>query len=339
MIALRSCAVLASVTLLAACATPAAGGAAPGASSAGPSADPAASAAAAAPADPAASAPAAAIEPAASASATASSPPADPAASASAGATADPAASAPGGAAAAGGACPGGMVQVAGGTFQRRKPGKKKTVTVGALCMDRTEVTVAAYKECVKEKKCSPRCLEIGRCTAVPVEADWPEPMEAIRASLFCNGSRADRDPHPVNCVSFEEAKGFCAARGKRLPSGDEWEWAAMGDRPAPIFPWGTKAPEGEELCWGRPYKRPSTCVPGSYRNDTTRDGLVDMTGNLSEWVVEGTAQRPLPRLRGASWYSIDDGYVQAAMFGFDSTSTRSEVFGFRCAKDPSPAP
>lgn len=229
------------------------------------------------------------------------------------------------------------MIFVRGGALTRHKPGKHKTVQVSAFCLDRAEVTVLAYKACVREKKCSPRCLEVGRCTAtgVPADADWPDPKEAFRASTFCNGTRSDRDDHPVNCVSFDEAKGYCESRGKRLPSGDEWEWAAVGNKPAPVFPWGALAPAGEELCWGRPYKRPSTCPPGSYAKDTTRDGVVDMAGNLSEWVVAGTAERPQPQLRGSSWYAVDDGYIEAALWGFESTSSRSEVFGLRCAAAP----
>lgn len=241
------------------------------------------------------------------------------------------------------GPCPDAMILVAGGTLTRHKPGARKKVEVKAFCMDRAEVTVSAYKLCVKEQKCSPRCLEIGKCTTtgVPADADWPSLKESVRASTFCNGTRTDRDDHPVNCVSFDEAKGYCEARGKRLPTGDEWEWTAVGNKPAPIFPWGPQAPGGEELCWGRPYKRPSTCLPGTYPKDTTRDGVVDMAGNLSEWVVTGSADKPWRGLRGSSWYAIDDGYIEAALWGFDSTSSRSEVFGFRCAKEAaaSPAP
>ncbi|MBK8251103.1 MAG: SUMF1/EgtB/PvdO family nonheme iron enzyme [Polyangiaceae bacterium] len=232
------------------------------------------------------------------------------------------------------GRCPSGMIHIPGGSFKRHKPGKQKLATVKGFCLDKAEVTVLEYKECVKEKKCSPRCLEIGKCTAVPVDADWPDPMEAIRASMFCNGSRNDRDGHPVNCVSFSEAKGYCESRNKRLPTGDEWEWAVVGDKSAPIFPWGQRAPEGGDLCWGKPYKRSMTCVPGSYDKDVSRHGVVDMTGNLSEWVVDDTRSPPRAQLRGSSWYAIDDGYVQAALWGFESTSGRSEVFGFRCAKD-----
>ncbi|MFO0588640.1 MAG: SUMF1/EgtB/PvdO family nonheme iron enzyme [Polyangiaceae bacterium] len=248
--------------------------------------------------------------------------------------SADPAASAaPSGTAAASGPCPAGMIRISGGTFRRHKPNARRgPVTVAAFCIDRQEVTVAAYKACVKEKKCSPRCLEIGRCSAVPIDADWPDPIEATRASMFCNGSRTDRDDHPVNCVSYDEAAGFCAAREERLPTGDEWEWTALGDKPSPIFPWGPAAPEGEELCWGRPVRRPSTCLPGALAKDTSRDGVVDLAGNVSEWVNDGTPEKPLRHLRGASWYAVDDGYIQAALFGFDSTSSRSEVFGFRCA-------
>ncbi len=302
------------IALLGGCASPS--GAPPGATTADPAPSPTGATSALA------------ASPAVSASA---DPSGAAAASAAAQATAAPSA------AAAPGPCPTGMVLVAGGTFKRHKPGEKKTVTVPGYCLDRAEVTVAAYKECVKQKKCSPRCLEMGRCTAVPTDADWPDTMETIRASMFCNGSRPDRDEHPVNCVSADEAKGYCASLDRRLPTGDEWEWAVVADRPAPVFPWGRTAPDGGDLCWGKPYKRSSTCLPGSYARDKTRDGIVDMTGNLSEWVVEGTSERPRSRLRGASWYSIDDGYVQASMWGYESTSTRSEVFGFRCARDAAP--
>jgi hypothetical protein len=30
----------------------------------------------------------------------------------------------------------------------------------------------------------------------------------------------------------------------------------------------------------------------------------------------------------------VDDGYVKAAMWGFDSPAKRSEIFGVRCARD-----
>jgi formylglycine-generating enzyme required for sulfatase activity len=269
-----------------------------------------------------------AADPAATASASA-----DPTATASADPTAVSAGSAP---TTLTGPCPAGMLEIAGGPMKRHKAGKHKTVTVTTYCLDKTEVTVAAYKACVRDKKCSPRCLELGRCTAVPTDADWPDKMETIRASMFCNGTRNDRDDHPVNCVSFDEAKGYCQSYDKRLPTGDEWEWAAVANKPVPVFPWGQKAPAGGDLCWGKPYKRSLTCLPGSYAPDTTRDGVVDMAGNLSEWVVEGTAEKPLRRLRGSSWYAIDDGYIEAALWGFESTSTRSEVFGFRCARDVS---
>ena len=308
---------------------------------AGSSPDPSVTAASATPAlssgAPAASS-APSTESAAAGSAPAATATAEPAPTTAADSTSAAAAGTSALAAAPSGPCPAGMISIAAGTFRRRKPGERGSPTVARFCLDRTEVTVAAYKECVKEKKCSPRCLEVGRCTAVPVDADWPDKMETIRASMFCNGSRSDRDDHPVNCVSFDEAKGYCEVHGKRLPTGDEWEWAAVGDKPAPIFPWGARGPEGDELCWGKPYRRSLTCLPGTFPRDVTRDGVVDMAGNLSEWVTWTTPKRVRPQLRGASWYSLDDGYVQAAIFGFESTSSRSEVFGFRCAKD-APAP
>jgi len=227
------------------------------------------------------------------------------------------------------------------GTFRAGKSGRRASVS--AFCIDRLEVTVAAYAACVREKRCSPRCLEENRCSAVPVDTAWGDPAEDKRASGLCNGGIPGRDDHPVNCVSFNEASDFCAARGKRLPREDEWEWAAQGADRALRYPWGKLDAHADELCWsrlhkGRLSKRTSTCAVGSFPLDTTPEGVKDLAGNISEWVVATDGRgKTYPALRGASFWSVDDGYVKAALWGFDSPAERSEVFGFRCARDASP--
>jgi len=233
--------------------------------------------------------------------------------------------------------CPPEMALLPAGSYKLGESGRK--VSVGAFCIDKREVTVSEYTKCVREKACSPRCIEENRCSAVPVDTEWGDEIEDKKASRRCNGGLPDKDNHPVNCVSYNEAAAYCKAYGKRLAREEEWEWAVRGGPKAMRYPWGRFDAHAEELCWGkphkgRPFKRAGTCEVGSHPLDKTPDGVVDMAGNVSEWVV-GTAEgKPYPSLRGASFWAVDDGYVKASMWGFDSPAKRSEIFGIRCARD-----
>ena len=182
-----------------------------------------------------------------------------------------------------------------------------------------------------------------GFCSAVPVDTEWGDEIEDKKASRRCNGGIPGRETHPVNCVSFDEATAYCAAYGKRLPLEEEWEWAVRGGPKAMRYPWGKLDAHAEELCWskvhaGRPFKRASTCIGGSHPLDTTPEGVQDMAGNVSEWVVGTAGGKTYPALRGASFWAVDDGYVKAAMWGFDSPAKRSEIFGVRCVREARPS-
>ncbi|MFO0757065.1 MAG: protein kinase [Byssovorax sp.] len=76
-------------------------------------------------------------------------------------------------------------------------------------CIDRNEVTVAAYK---------------ASGLVVPTDAYWPDAGDADRQeqSEHCAGARGWSDKLPVNCVSFEEAQEYCTRKKRRLPTFDE---------------------------------------------------------------------------------------------------------------------
>jgi formylglycine-generating enzyme required for sulfatase activity len=227
------------------------------------------------------------------------------------------------------------MAYVPGGSFtMQKRPG---SMTVRAFCMDVTEVTVTAYKACVRAKKCSPECLELGQCSAVPTQAEWSDPLESIRASRYCNGDRDDRQDHPVNCVSWEESETYCAAYDKRLPSPAEWEWAAGGATARRWYPWGNTEVTNQ-LCWSKPNVRDGTCAAGGVPTDKSPQGIVDLAGNVTEWVAGQVSAPGVPgsvrRAFGSSWYAMDDGYVRASLGGIETPSERNETIGFRCVKD-----
>ena len=248
--------------------------------------------------------------------------------------------------------CPSGMALVPGGTLRPRK--RRTPRDVEAFCLDVTEVTAGDYTACVDGGACRPACRADKRCARAPSFADWGDVAENVRASQFCNGERPARTRHPMNCVSIEEAIEYCAARGGRLPRASEWEWAAQGARGHAIYPWGNQH-VSDQLCWRGQAWRWGTCQVGSTPGDRSPQGILDLAGNVTEWVAPdgplravvappegGGPAAPTPKLTGqhygygASWYAKDDGYPRAAIGGIGASSPRNETFGFRCARDAS---
>ena len=231
--------------------------------------------------------------------------------------------------------CPQGAVLVSGGVLKTLERGRE--TSVGSFCLDTHEVTVAEFRACVNGGECVRACQGEANCAPVPKRSAWGDPSADWTASMFCNGTRKGRDDHPVNCVSIEEAQSYCAAQGRRLPSGDEWEWAARGGDNALATPWGPPVAT-DEICWGKPKKRDGTCSKGSHPRDRTALGIEALGGGVSEWVTAprraGSSQSPVRFAYGASWYAIDDGYARAALGGFQMPAQRAETVGFRCAVD-----
>ncbi len=212
---------------------------------------------------------------------------------------------------------------------------KVKVTIPKDYCMDRMEVTSAAYNECIAD----------GVCTSFET---WPL-CQQLNPSKSPNQCFPDRGHYPANYINWYRAEIFCRWAGKRLPFGAEWEKAARGVD-GRTYPWGEN-PSCSRAHYGRStfnkecfnqVDAPSSAAPvGSYLDGVSPYGVLDMAGNLKEWIEfrKNANQPPLAGefgvTRGGSYldpsWSVTT-YSGDNLLGPDITS---QAHGFRCAADP----
>jgi formylglycine-generating enzyme required for sulfatase activity len=214
-----------------------------------------------------------------------------------------------------------GMVQLEGGSFSMASRGT--AVTVQPFLLDVTPVKVGAYQECVKAGKCSTESLN----------------SSSFGSHSYCNWGKANRANHPINCLDWNQARTYCAAVGKRLPTVEELEWAARGAERGTTYPWGNESPSNQ-LCWNggsvqRSVKKLGTCTVGSFPAGDSPQGLKDLAGNVWEWTSSEYDSSNYV-VHGGCWY--DDtprsGVAAAGAYAYPTTH-HGESIGFRCARTP----
>jgi eukaryotic-like serine/threonine-protein kinase len=220
---------------------------------------------------------------------------------------------------------PPGMTYVAGGAFnmgsntgdQDSKP--QHAVTVRPFFIDVNEVTREDYKKMIDE-------------TGRPAPAGW------VNGNYPPGTAR-----HPVTGVSWADADVYARWAGKRLPTEDEWEFAARGSQGF-TYPWGNAWKPGCANADQEGKARQEMADVGSYKCDTLFK-TADMIGNAWEWTSSdwapyphGTLQHPSQGgekvIRGGSWESSREYASGVFRSGFAGPGDKT---GFRCAQSAQP--
>jgi serine/threonine-protein kinase len=162
------------------------------------------------------------------------------------------------------------LVAITGGSFQMgRSDGPPSetpahSVTVGNFEMDKTEVTNAEYGQFVKQTSHAP-------------PEQWGSTKPPVGQELL-----------PVSNISYDDAKTFAEWRSKRdgvtyrLPTEEEWEYAARNGDKDNMYPWGNTWEAGRAAIQEAGVGRPQAV--GTYPSGMNSWGVEDLVGNVWEW-------------------------------------------------------
>jgi iron(II)-dependent oxidoreductase len=158
-------------------------------------------------------------------------------------------------------------------------------------------------------------------------------------------------EDHPVVWVDLDDARAYASWAGKRLPTEEEWQYAAGGAKTT-RYPWGNNWEAGLANDNG-----PSPSAVTAFPRGINSFGLHDMSGNVWQWTEsERDDGNRYALLRGGSFYQVGGsgwyfdrfakmgltlgewsarpvGY-HAKMFLMSPSLDRKATIGFRCVKD-----
>jgi eukaryotic-like serine/threonine-protein kinase len=221
------------------------------------------------------------------------------------------------------------LIAIAGGSFQMGRSGASileapvHSATVAAFSMDRTEVTNAEYEMFVRE-------------SGHKAPSHWSN-----------NKPLAGQEQWPVTNVSYEDAVEFAEWRSKRdkvtyrLPTEEEWEFAARNGDKNELYPWGNAWEQGRAII-----DEASPKPVGSLPNGKNRWGVVDLIGNVWEWTSSKAALYPGSRgavppeeremmvYRGGSYATkMRETPATATVRNWQKPSTTHPTLGFRLVR------
>jgi formylglycine-generating enzyme required for sulfatase activity len=176
------------------------------------------------------------------------------------------------------------LVQIPGGTFKMGRNGgldnekPEHEVTVKPFSMDKTEVTNAEFYEFMSSDG-----------------GYRPSSADKFLANWENNKPIRGEEMMPVRYVNIEDVNAFIKWRSKRdgvtyrLPTEEEWEYAARNGDKENVYPWGDKF-DKECAVLERASNDPAPVGTKSCPNTW---GVDDLVGNVFEWTSSEPALYP----------------------------------------------
>lgn len=178
------------------------------------------------------------------------------------------------------------------------------------------------------EGRVPPRTIHTGRFA-----------MDAFEATVgHLAGPRVADAARAANGLTRQAASVYCAGRGGRLPTEDEWIVAASG----PVgtrYPWGDTGAVCRRAAWGLStgpcaWANGGPDTVGAHRAGDTPSGFHDIAGNVAEWVAADSRSPSRGVARGGSWQaSLATELRTWARLELDPVRSDPRV-GVRCAYD-----
>ncbi|MFN8414641.1 MAG: SUMF1/EgtB/PvdO family nonheme iron enzyme [Anaerolineales bacterium] len=229
------------------------------------------------------------------------------------------------------------MMLVPAGQFTIGKDGwisdeqPSHVVYLDTFYIDKKEVTNSLYQMCVADGAC----------------------VRPFYTNLYYVSARAN---YPVVTVNWSMANDYCQWRGGSLPTEAQWEKAARGEDER-TYPWGELAPTVQYAN----YDGSDAKDVGSYMFVRSPYGVLDVAGNVSEWVSDWYSPEyyqtvlndsiPNPGgpltppyqpshnyygrvVRGGSWRTKNIAELSTTYRFRADPASYADDLGFRCAKD-----
>jgi len=174
-------------------------------------------------------------------------------------------------------------------------------------------------------------------------EAERPEHQVTV-TPFFIDIYETNNSGRPLTGMTWDQADRNCRNGGKRLPTEEEWEFAARGTD-GRIYPWGNNWQANAANASG---ESSGTTNVGSYKNGASPFGAYDMIGNAWEWTASNFKAYPGGRLpasvrsggdlkviRGGSYESTKAYATTTYRTGWPARGAKTyDQTGFRCVKD-----